>query len=126
MIGRYTHAHQFKRAGENSNCAPVIRDIRRKIEGDTRLEDRFGPLLDLVHRVRHQEQRQRGPKVSRCTHPRWSASAKARLARLTSSRASSMVTPTAISISCCRGPTESKTSEPWPENSAYRCWRSSI
>jgi hypothetical protein len=30
-----------------------------------------------------------------------------------------MVTPTAISISCCRGPTESKTSELWPENSAY-------
>ena len=41
----------------------VIRDIRRKIEADTRLEDRFGPLLDLAHRVRHQEQRQRGAKV---------------------------------------------------------------
>ena len=27
------------------------------------LEDRFGPLLDLALRVRHQEQRQRGPKV---------------------------------------------------------------
>jgi hypothetical protein len=30
-----------------------------------------------------------------------------------------MVIPTAISISCCRGPIESKISEPWPENSAY-------
>src|SRR5262245_59934411 len=39
------------------------RDIRRKIEGNTALEDRFGPLLDLALRVRHQEQRQRGPKV---------------------------------------------------------------
>ena len=39
----------------------IIRDIRRKIEGNN--EDRFGPLLDLALRVRHQEQRQRGPKV---------------------------------------------------------------
>jgi IS5 family transposase len=41
----------------------IIRDIRRKIEGNTALEERFGPLLDLALRVRHQEQRQRGPKV---------------------------------------------------------------
>jgi IS5 family transposase len=41
----------------------IIRDIRRKIEDDGTLEDRFGPLLDLALRVRHQEQRQRGPKV---------------------------------------------------------------
>jgi transposase, IS5 family len=68
MIGRYTHAHQFKRARRElkflrTRLGRVIRDIRRKIEGDTRLEDRFGPLLDLAHRVRHQEQRQRGAKV---------------------------------------------------------------
>jgi hypothetical protein len=30
-----------------------------------------------------------------------------------------MVTPTAISISCYRGPIESKNSKPWPRNSAY-------
>ena len=35
----------------------IIRDIRRQIDGDPALEDRFGPLLDLVLRVRHQEQR---------------------------------------------------------------------
>ena len=68
MVGRYTHAHQFKRARRElkflrTRLGRVIRDIRRKIEGDIRLEDRFGPLLDLAHRVRHQEQRQRGPKV---------------------------------------------------------------
>src|ERR1700683_1494393 len=68
MVGRYTHAHQFKRARRElkflrTRLGRGIRDIRRKIEGDTRLEDRFGPLLDLVHRVRHQEPRQRGPKV---------------------------------------------------------------
>jgi len=68
MVGRYTHAHQFKRARRElkflrTRLGRVIRDIRRKIEGDPTLEDRFGPLLDLALRVRHQEQRQRGPKV---------------------------------------------------------------
>ena len=65
---RYTHAHQFKRARRElkflrTRLGRIIRDIRRKIEGNTALEDRFGPLLDLALRVRHQEQRQRGPKI---------------------------------------------------------------
>jgi IS5 family transposase len=68
MVGRYTHAHQFKRARRElkflrTRLGRIIRDIRRKIEGSLVLEDRFGPLLDLALRVRHQEQRQRGPKV---------------------------------------------------------------
>jgi len=41
----------------------VIRDIRRKIEGDTRLEERFGPLFLLAHQVRTQDQRQQGWKL---------------------------------------------------------------
>src|SRR5882672_6857679 len=68
MVGRYTHAHQFKRARRElkflrTRLGRIIRDIRRKIEGNAALQDRFRPLLDLAHRVRHQEQRQRGPKV---------------------------------------------------------------
>lgn len=68
MVGRYTHAHQFKRARRalkflRTRLGRIIRDIRRKIAGNPALEDRFGPLLDLALRVRHQEQRQRGPKV---------------------------------------------------------------
>jgi IS5 family transposase len=68
MVGRYTHAHQFKRARREpkslrTRLCRIIHDIRHKIEGNTALEDRFGPLLDLALRVRHQEQRQRGPKV---------------------------------------------------------------
>jgi IS5 family transposase len=68
MVGRYTHAHQFKRARRElkflrTRLGRIIRDIRRKIAGNTTLEDRFGPLLDLALRVRHQEQRQRGPKL---------------------------------------------------------------
>jgi IS5 family transposase len=68
MVGRYTHAHQFKRARRElkflrTRLGRIIRDIRRKIAGNAVLEDRFGTLLDLALRVRHQEQRQRGPKV---------------------------------------------------------------
>jgi IS5 family transposase len=68
MVGRYTHAHQFKRARRQlkflrTRLGRIIRDIGRKIEGNTALEDRFGPLLDLALRVRQQEPRQRGPKV---------------------------------------------------------------
>src|SRR5262249_27273091 len=47
MVGRYTHAHQFKRARRElkylrTRLGRVIRDIRRKIAGNTTLEDRFG------------------------------------------------------------------------------------
>jgi IS5 family transposase len=68
MVGRYTHAHQFKRARcelkfLRTRLGRIIRDVRRKIAGSTALEDRFGPPLDLALRVRHQEQRQRGPRV---------------------------------------------------------------
>ena len=68
MVGRYIHAHQFKRARRElkflrTRLGRVIRDIRRKIAGNPALEECFGPLLDLALRVRYQEQRQRGPKV---------------------------------------------------------------
>lgn len=68
MVGRYTHADQFRRARRElkflrTRLSRIIRDVRRKIEGESALEDRFGPLLDLASRVRQQEQRQRGPKV---------------------------------------------------------------
>src|SRR5262245_14153021 len=40
MVGRYTHAHQFKRAQRElkflrTRLGRIIRDIRRKIEGTT-------------------------------------------------------------------------------------------
>jgi len=64
MVGRYSHSHQFKRARRElkflrTRLGRIIRDIRRQIEADPALEDRFGPLLDLALRVRLQ----RGPKV---------------------------------------------------------------
>jgi IS5 family transposase len=68
MAGRYTHAHQFKRARRElkflrTRLGRIIRDIRRKIDGDELLEGRFGGLLGLAVKVRHQDHRQRGPKV---------------------------------------------------------------
>ena len=68
MVGRYSHAHQFKRARRalkflRTRLGRLIRDIRRKIDGDAALKERFAPLLALALRVRFQEHRQRGPKV---------------------------------------------------------------
>jgi len=68
MVGRYSHAHQFKRARRmlkflRTRLGRVIRDINRKIDGNTALEERFRPLLILAGRVRAQDHRQRGPKV---------------------------------------------------------------
>jgi transposase, IS5 family len=68
MIGRYTHAHQFKRMRRElkflrTRLGRVIRDIRRKIENRPDLQARFNPLLDLAVKVSVQDHRQRGPKV---------------------------------------------------------------
>jgi IS5 family transposase len=68
MVGRYTHAHQFKRARRalkflRTRLGRLIRDIRRKIDGNAVLEDRFAELLGLAVKVRYQDQHQRGPKV---------------------------------------------------------------
>ena len=68
MVGRYTHAHQFKRARRalkflRVRLGRVIRDIGRRIDGKPELEDRFRSLLQLARRVRFQDHRQRGPKV---------------------------------------------------------------
>jgi transposase, IS5 family len=68
MVGRYTHAHQFKRAWRalkflRTRLGRVIRDIRRKIAGTPALAERFAGLLGLAVRVRFQDHRQRGPKV---------------------------------------------------------------
>jgi IS5 family transposase len=68
MVGRYTHAHQFKRARRELKflrvrLGRVIRDIRRRIAGNEALKKRFAEWLALAVRVRFQDHRQRGPKV---------------------------------------------------------------
>ena len=68
MVGRYTHAHQFKRPRRalkflRTRLGRVIRDIYRKTAGDPALEEKFARLLSLAVRVRGQDQRRRGRKV---------------------------------------------------------------
>src|SRR6201982_2236261 len=68
MVGRYSHAHQFKRARRELKflrirLGRVIRDIRRKIAGNERLEKRFTDLLALAVRVRFQDHRQGGAHI---------------------------------------------------------------
>jgi IS5 family transposase len=68
MVGRYSHAHQFKRAQRalkflRTRLGRVIRDINRQIDGEEALQDCFAPLIALAIKVRHQDHRQRGPKV---------------------------------------------------------------
>ena len=92
MIGRYSHAHQFKRAGRQlkllrTRLGRVIRDIRRKIAGNETLQARFAGLLALAVRVRFQDHRQPGRRSMRCMLPRWSALAKAKPKRRMSSAA---------------------------------------
>ena len=68
MVGRYSYAHQFRRARRElkflrTRLGRVIRDICRKIAGRPQLETRFADLLALAMRVRFHDHRQRGPKV---------------------------------------------------------------
>ena len=66
---RYAHAHQFKRANRSLRRLKtylgrrVIRDIGRRVDGNSELEEIFARPLSLSRRVLAQDQRQRGPKV---------------------------------------------------------------
>ena len=64
MVGRYTHAHQFKRANRELKFLRTrLGRLNRKIAGDIAVGERFAPLRDLAVKVRHQHHRQRGQKV---------------------------------------------------------------
>ena len=68
MAGRYAHAKQFKRHQRQlrilrSRLGRIIRDIRRKIEGQPALEQAFALPLGRANQIRSQQQRQRGWKL---------------------------------------------------------------
>ncbi len=68
MAGRYAHAKQFKRHQRQlrilrSRLGRIIRDIRRKIEGQATLEEAFALPLGRAAQIRSQQQRQRGWKL---------------------------------------------------------------
>jgi len=68
MAGRYAHAKQFKRMNRQikflrTRLGRLIRDIRRKIDGDEALAEVFAVALSKATRIRGQKQRQRGRKI---------------------------------------------------------------
>ena len=65
---RYAHAKQFKRANRmlrtlRTQLGRVIRDLLRKVRGDSKLGAIFARPLALARRVREQHRGQRGRKV---------------------------------------------------------------
>src|SRR5258706_15603985 len=68
MASRYAHAKQFKRHHRQlrllrSRLGRIIRDVRRKIEGQPELETAFEGPLTRAAQIRSQQQRQRGWKL---------------------------------------------------------------
>lgn len=75
MAGRYAHSKQFKRHQRqlrtlSSRLGRIIRDMRRKIEGQASLEGAFTLLLGRAAQIRSQQQRQRGWKLYSFHAPR--------------------------------------------------------
>ncbi len=67
-VGRYAYAKQFKRMNREvkflrTRLGRVIRDIRRKIEGNEALGAAFAVPLIKASQIRGQKQRQRGRKL---------------------------------------------------------------
>jgi IS5 family transposase len=94
MVGRYTHAHQFKRARRElkflrTRLGRIIRDIRRKIAGNPALEIALArcSISRCVCAIRSSASA--GRRSIRCMRPRSNASAKARPANPMSSAARS-------------------------------------
>ena len=68
MAGRYAHAKQFKRHNRElrflrNRLGRLVRDIRRKTQGDEKLQETFAVPLSRADQIRHQRQRQRGWKL---------------------------------------------------------------
>src|SRR5256885_668063 len=68
MAGRYAHAKQFGRHQRQlrilrSRLGRIIRDIRRKIEGQPALEEAFALPLGRASQIPSQQQRQRGREL---------------------------------------------------------------
>ena len=110
MAGRYAHAKQFKRHQRQlrilrSRLGRIIRDIRRKIEGQDALEEAFALPLSRATQIRSQQQRQRGWKLYSFHAPEVECMARAKQPRLTSSVSKPLSSPTTavlpVACSCC-------------------------
>ena len=110
MAGRYAHAKQFKRHQRQlrilrSRLGRIIRDIRRKIEGQPALEEAFAFRLAEPARSAPSSSASAAGSSIPSTLPRSSASAKARPAPPTSSASRPPSSPTTaglpVACSCC-------------------------
>jgi len=95
---RYAHAKQFKRANRmlkklRTYLGRVIRDITRKIEGDSGHEAAFTQLLILARRCASNSSASAGPRSIPCTRRKSNASARARPTDPTSSASRSPSPP---------------------------------
>jgi len=68
MVGRYAHAKPFKRCNRELKFlrrrrGRLIRDIRRRIDGDEALEEVFAVPLSKAMQIRRQRQNRRGWKL---------------------------------------------------------------
>ena len=109
MAGRYAHIKQFRRHQRQlrflrSRLGRIIRDMRRKIEGQPALEQAFAlPLGPPRRSARNSSASAAGFILS--MPPKWSASARARPPRLTSSASRPPSSPTTaglpVACSCC-------------------------
>ena len=68
MAGRDAHAKQFKRHNRElkflrTRLGRLIRDTRRKTDGNAELEEIFATALSKAGQIRRQRQKQRGPKL---------------------------------------------------------------
>ena len=108
--GPLAHAKQFKLHQRQlrilrSRLGRIIRDIRRKIEGQPVLEDAFALPVGRATQIRSQQQRQRGWELHSFQAPEVECIAKARPPRLTSSVSKPPSSPTTAGLSgarsCC-------------------------
>ncbi len=86
MAGRYAHAKQFKRCNRElrflrTRLGRLIRDIRRKIDGDQTLEEVFAVPLGKAMQIRRQRQQQRGWKLYSWHAPETECIGKGKAAR---------------------------------------------
>ena len=86
MAGRYAHAKQFKRFNRKlkflrTRLGRLIRDIRRKTEGDKALREIFTVPLSKAMQIRSQKQRQRGWKLHSWHAPETECIGKGKAAR---------------------------------------------
>jgi hypothetical protein len=107
-------------------AAIVVGAEGREVEEDPKP----APTIDIVDATTgevHAALQDRSFAGATRTRRGWSPRSRAAATRFPAWRGgSSTVIPIAISTRYCRGPTESNTSEPWPENIAYERRRSAI